>query len=122
MNSEFPEQLYGRRKGKPLKATQQLLMDRNLVNLSFNLPTEPLVTLNGIFADKSYSEYWFEIGFGGGEHIAKQAAKHPLVGFIGAEAFLNGVASLVQLIDQKQLTNVRIYSGDSCYYLSFIII
>src|SRR5262249_49435796 len=39
-------------------------------------------------------------------------AKNPQVGFIGAEAFLNGVASLIQLIDQKQLTNVLIFSGD----------
>jgi tRNA (guanine-N7-)-methyltransferase len=112
MRSQFPDLLYGRRKGKPIKATQQRLMDRDLPILSVKLPPVKLETLKGVFADQDYSEYWFEIGFGGGEHIAAQAQKHPNVGMIGAEAFVNGVASLVQLIDQHQLTNVHIYSGD----------
>ena len=40
-------------------------------------------------------EVWLEIGFGGGEHLAEQALLHPDIGFIGAEPFLNGVASLL---------------------------
>jgi tRNA (guanine-N7-)-methyltransferase len=36
-------------------------------------------------------ETWLEIGFGGGEHMAQQAARHPEVSLIGAEPFLNGL-------------------------------
>ena len=57
-------------------------------------------------------EFWLEIGFGGGEHLAWQAAHHPDVGFIGAEYFFNGIASLLRHIDDRRLENLRIYDGD----------
>ena len=46
-------------------------------------------------------EVWLEIGFGGGEHLAHQAALFPEVNFIGAEPFRNGVAKLLALIEEK---------------------
>ena len=39
-----------------------------------------------------------EIGFGGGEHLAGLAEAAPTVNFIGAEPFVNGVASLLRHI------------------------
>ena len=56
---------------------------------------------------------WLEIGFGGGEHLAAQAAKHPEVGFIGCEPFINGVACLLNEVEAKNLRNVRIYPDDA---------
>lgn len=112
MKLAYPEQLYGRRKGKPIKTNQQRLMDRVLQDISFVMPDEGIIDLKQAFCEKAYPEYWLEIGFGGGEHLAAQAEKHPQVGLMGAEAFLNGVASVVQLIEKKQLSNVRILSGD----------
>ncbi|MDX2027966.1 MAG: tRNA (guanosine(46)-N7)-methyltransferase TrmB [Alphaproteobacteria bacterium] len=56
---------------------------------------------------------WLEIGFGGGEHLAAQAGRNPNTGFIGCEPFLNGIASLLDHIDRKQLNNVRIFPGDA---------
>ncbi len=56
---------------------------------------------------------WLEIGFGGGEHLAHQAALHPEVSFIGAEPFVNGVAKLLALVEEKNLQNVRIHDGDA---------
>ncbi len=42
---------------------------------------------------------WLEVGFGGGEHAAAQAAAHPEIGLIAAEVFENGICSLLsQLI------------------------
>ena len=38
---------------------------------------------------------WLEIGFGGGEHMAAQAGRNPETLVIGAEPFVNGVASAV---------------------------
>lgn len=54
-----------------------------------------------------------EIGFGGGEHLAAQAAAHPTIGFIGCEPFINGVSSLLVLLEEQALTNVRIHSEDA---------
>ena len=59
------------------------------------------------------SALWLEIGFGGGEHLAAQAQAHPDIGYIGCEAFLNGVAKALALIEASQLRNVRLYNGDA---------
>lgn len=54
-----------------------------------------------------------EIGFGGGEHLAHQAALNPPINYIGAEPFLNGVAKLLAEIEARKLTNLRIHYGDA---------
>ena len=58
-------------------------------------------------------ETWLEVGFGGGEHLAWQAAQNPRVGVIGAEPFINGVAKLLVHVDEQGLENVRIHFGDA---------
>ena len=58
-------------------------------------------------------EVWLEIGFGGGEHLAAQAAAHRDVLLLGAEPFLNGVASAVRHIEEAGLQNVRLHAGDA---------
>jgi tRNA (guanine-N7-)-methyltransferase len=58
-------------------------------------------------------ETWLEIGFGGGEHLAAQAARHPEVLFLGAEPFLNGVASALRHIEVEGLGTVRLHVGDA---------
>jgi len=69
------------------------------------------------FRRNDAEQTWFEIGFGGGEHLAHQAELHPDINFIGAEPFLNGVAKLLALIEEKHLTNIRIHDGDARYLL-----
>jgi tRNA (guanine-N7-)-methyltransferase len=59
------------------------------------------------------SEVWLEIGFGGGEHMAAQAALRPDVLVLGAEPFLNGVASALRHVDEAGLDNVRLREGDA---------
>jgi len=56
---------------------------------------------------------WLEVGFGGGEHLAFQAAHNSKVGHIGAEPFINGVAKLLSQIDDQGLQNIRIHFGDA---------
>lgn len=56
---------------------------------------------------------WLEIGFGGGEHLAAQAAQHPEVGFLGCEVFDNGIAKLVGEIDRRHLANIRLFADDA---------
>ncbi len=54
-----------------------------------------------------------EIGFGGGEHLIAQASAHPEQRFIGAEPFLNGVASCLRHIEESGAQNVRLHHGDA---------
>jgi tRNA (guanine-N7-)-methyltransferase len=56
---------------------------------------------------------WLEIGFGGGEHLARQAECHREVGFLGSEVFENGVAKLLAEIDRRRLANIRILADDA---------
>lgn len=56
---------------------------------------------------------WLEIGFGGGEHLAHQAALNPDITILGAEPYLNGVAKLLAEIEERQLNNVRVHYGDA---------
>jgi len=55
----------------------------------------------------------FEIGFGGGEHLAFRADLLPDHGFIGAEPFVNGVAQALTHIEDQRLANVRLHMGDA---------
>mgnify|MGYP001236968931 FL=1 len=61
---------------------------------------------------KIADDLWMEIGFGGGEHLVAQAARHPNIGFIGCEPYVNGVAALLAAINDKALTNIRVFDDD----------
>ena len=97
-------QFYGRRKGKSLRRHHSDLMDQLLPHLRVALH-DPLAGMD--------DRRWLEIGFGGGEHLAHQAGIHPDVSFIGAEPFVNGVAKLLALIEEQNLSNVKIHDGDA---------
>ena len=56
---------------------------------------------------------WLEIGFGGGEHLAAQAAAAPAIGMIGAEVFENGVVKLLGEIERRKLANLRLFVDDA---------
>ena len=61
----------------------------------------------------SAREVWLEIGFGGGEHLAAQAARSPDVLLLGAEPFINGVASALRHLEETHAGNVRLHAGDA---------
>jgi tRNA (guanine-N7-)-methyltransferase len=108
---------YGRRKGKPLTTARQDVVERLLPDLKIDTPSAgDLLDPQALFP-KHVTETWLEVGFGGGEHLAAQAETNPNVGIIGAEVFLNGVASLVRHIEQKSLSNVRIFNDDVRFLL-----
>tara|TARA_R110001599_G_scaffold55753_63_gene154551 strand:+ start:2742 stop:3371 length:630 start_codon:yes stop_codon:yes gene_type:complete len=91
----------------------ETLLEERLPELAVTLPAEPGAALDpaSLFPD-STKEVWLEIGFGGGEHLAAQAAANPDVGFIGSEPFMNGVASLIRHCEDQALSNVRVYPDD----------
>lgn len=61
---------------------------------------------------RSVDEVWLEMGFGGGEHLAAQAAAHPKVGIVGCEPYEGGVGSLLKHVAAGNLGNVRILPDD----------
>lgn len=100
--------LYGRRLGRPLSTHQQALVETLLPKIAV---PDGAIDLQALFP--SARTFAFEVGFGGGEHLAAQAATHPDTGFIGCEPFLNGVAKLLTQIDQARLKNVRVHPDDA---------
>jgi len=107
---------YGRFKGHGLKDSQQRYLDEDLAALSLrdvgwdvNPDRKPL-DVDVVFGGKPV---WLEIGFGGGEHLVHQAEANPDVGFIGAEPYINGVATLLGKIRQSEATNLRLHPGDA---------
>lgn len=118
--------LYGRSKGKPLRAGQAGLVETLLPRIA--VPAEGPVTSEALFGDAR--PLHFEIGFGGGEHMAARADLLPDHGFIGAEPFLNGVAQALVHVDGGEvgkdriaglpLANVRLHHGDALEVLARI--
>ena len=106
------EQFYGRRRGRPLRTGQRERQASLLPRLSFALPESAYLDPASLFPDAPQA-IWLEIGFGGGEHLAAQAERHPEIGFIGCEVFENGVAKLLGEIDRRGLANVRIFADDA---------
>ncbi len=102
---------FGRIRSRPIKPKQAGLIETLLPTLAIPDPligpVDPLALVPGA------SEAWLEIGFGGGEHMAAQAARRPDVAYLGAEPFWNGAASALRHIDEAGLTNVRLHIGDA---------
>ncbi|MEC7818994.1 MAG: tRNA (guanine(46)-N(7))-methyltransferase TrmB [Pseudomonadota bacterium] len=106
--------LYGRSIGKPLRAHQQGLVDNLLPRIA--VPDEGPVTAERLFGDSR--PLHFEIGFGGGEHLAYRADLLPDHGFIGAEPYVNGVAQCLAQIEEERLGNIRLVHGDALQALA----
>ncbi len=103
--------VYGRRQGAALSAARQGRLDHHWPKVGIN--TLDPSTRPADHFDQPFKDYWLEVGFGKGEHLAEQAVNQPQVGIIGCEPFLNGVSGLIDLVDSGSLTNVRIFMDDA---------
>jgi tRNA (guanine-N7-)-methyltransferase len=115
-NSSYPsaarrDRFFGRRLGRPLTQLKRDLMADLLPRLQITLE-DKLLDPRGFFQPQTQS-LWLEIGFGHGEHCAQLAQDNPTIGFIGAEAFSNGVAALLATIQRMALSNIRLFHGDA---------
>jgi len=110
---------FGRRKGHPLKPRQTALFDTLLPRIALDLSTPAPADLGALFAHPP-AAVCLEIGFGGAEHLIAQAQAHPNVGFIGTDAFINGVAKALVAIDAHRLSNVRLYFGDASALIDWL--
>jgi len=104
--------LHGRRRGRKLRPGQQRLIDALLPRLRFELPREQPFDPRSLF-DRPVAAVWLEIGFGGGEHLAAQAARLPDHGLIGCEVFENGVVKLLAEAERLGVANLRLLIDDA---------
>jgi tRNA (guanine-N7-)-methyltransferase len=110
---------FGRRKGHPLKPRQAALFQTLLPRLSVDTGKPAPVDLRALFSERP-DEARLEIGFGGAEHMIAQAKDNPRVGFIGSDAFINGVAKALTAIDDNKLVNIRLHYGDASELLDWL--
>jgi len=106
---------YGRLKGKALKPSHKRYLEDldgvspGAVTWEDNPERTPL-DVQAMFKGKPV---WLEVGFGGGEHLVHQALANPGVGIIGAEPYINGVATLLGKMQKASVENVRVHAGDA---------
>jgi len=106
-----PLRSFGRIRSRAIKPRQAALFDTLLPGIT--MPDPSLGPIDPHALMPGATEVWLEIGFGGGEHLAAQAARHPAALMIGCEPFLNGVGSMLRHIDEGGLTNVRLHADDA---------
>ena len=105
-----PRAFFGRRSGKRLHRGQDALYRDVLPTLEIppgDSPLDPRDLFPGA------ARLVLEIGYGGGEHLARLAEAAPTTGFIGCEVFSGGIAKLLQAIEAKGLRNVRLFTDDA---------
>jgi tRNA (guanine-N7-)-methyltransferase len=110
-----PRAFFGRRSGKRLHRGQDALYRDVLPRLEI-APGDGAVDPRTLFPEASRQV--IEIGYGGGEHLARKAAEQPETGFIGCEVFSGGIAKLLQAIDEQELRNVRLFTDDALKLLA----
>lgn len=101
---------FGRRKGHKLRPSRAILFETLLPTIEVAKP-QGAIAAASLFGNDN--PLWFELGFGGGEHLAEQALRNPHINFIGCEPYINGISSLLVAIDEHKLSNVRVYGGDA---------
>jgi tRNA (guanine-N7-)-methyltransferase len=108
---------FGRRKGKGLRAHQADLIETLLPRLLVD-PAGPFEA-EALFSTPK-DGLVLEIGFGGGEHLVREALAYPRLGFIGVEPFVNGMAKMLAEIERREIGNVRLYTGDGADVLAWL--
>jgi tRNA (guanine-N7-)-methyltransferase len=117
--SRSTEAFFGRRRGKSMRSPQADALEARLPDYRIDLGAKPPVPLTDLFA-APVVRIRLEIGFGGGEHLLSEAARHPDIGFIGVEPFVNGMAKLMLALGEAPLANLRVYDDDATRLLDWL--
>jgi len=103
-----PLRTFGRIRSRTIKPGRAALMASLLPTVSVPQgPFDPQALM------PEARDVWLEIGFGGGEHMIAQAKRAPEVLILGAEPFLNGVASALRHIEAEGVANIGLLAGDA---------
>jgi len=116
--SDSQRAFFGRRKGHALKPRQAALFGTLLPRVALDLAGPAPADLRALF--EGVDRIRLEIGFGGAEHLIDQAQANPRTGFIGSDAFVNGVAKALAAIEAHKLQNIRLHHGDASELLDWL--
>mgnify|MGYP001061762614 CR=1 FL=1 len=117
--SRSTEAFFGRRRGKPVRPQQAVALEKGLARFGLDLAAPAPADLRTLF-EADVSKVRLEIGFGAGEHLRHIAANNPDAGFIGVEPFVNGMAKMTTVLDEKPLANIRLYDDDATRLLDWL--
>ena len=95
-----------------MRPGQRDLVETLLPKIEIDLENDDAFSPTALFANDG-RPVWLEIGFGGGEHLAWQAAHNPDIGLIGCEPYINGVVKLLTKVNEDNLQNVRLFRDDA---------
>ena len=104
-------------RGDRMTRAQSLAMSQSWDQYSVEIKTQ--LDLNQMFADKS--QVILEIGSGMGEATAAIAQANPQTGYVAVEMHAPGLAALLILINQLELSNVKLIREDATYLLANFI-
>lgn len=104
--------IFGRRRGRGLRPAQKARISELLSRFAVTIPEGGWLEPCAPFSTPKRA-VWLEIGFGGGEHLALQAERHPDITLIGCEVFEPGIARLLAHIERRRLDNIRIFADDA---------
>ncbi|WEX09259.1 tRNA (guanosine(46)-N(7))-methyltransferase TrmB [Chelativorans sp. AA-79] len=113
------EAFFGRRRGKRLRPQQSAALETLLPRLRIELDS-PAPNDSGDLFRERVQEVRLEIGFGGGEHLLTEVQRHPEIGFIGVEPFVNGMAKLTSALEGNMPPNLRLYDDDATQLLDWL--
>ena len=114
-----PRAFFGRRVGKPLHGKQAELFETLLPRLAVDLPERGTLAPAALF-DFAPDRIVLEIGYGGGEHLARQAEENRQTGYIGAEVFANSIGKMLEKIGEDALGNIRLFADDALKLLQVL--
>ncbi|MDI6025585.1 tRNA (guanosine(46)-N(7))-methyltransferase TrmB [Corticibacterium sp. UT-5YL-CI-8] len=101
---------------RPLQASA---LDEGLKRYGIDIKQPAPANLMDLFA-VPVSAVRLEIGFGGGEHLRHEAARHAGIGFIGVEPFVNSMAKMTVALGETPLPNLRLYDEDATQLLDWL--
>lgn len=113
------EAFFGRRHGKTIRPSQAAALESGLARYRLDLTADAPSDLRILFG-ADISGVRLEIGFGGGEHLRHEAARHAGTGFIGVEPFVNGMAKMMAAVQPTRLANLRVYDDDAARLLDWL--
>lgn len=77
----------------------------------WGLSSAKAINFNDVFGNEN--PVTLEIGFGMGDSLAEMASNFPDKNFIGIEVHTPGIGRLLSLIENNNLTNLRIFNDDA---------
>ena len=85
------------------------IQEENLKSLS----DYSIASLNQIKEEASKFSYCcLEIGFGNAKHLESQAVNNQNIFFVGSEVYMSGIGTLIGIIKDKNISNIKIFPDD----------